>query len=69
MRRVIAAFVLVLTVAAAPAEAAPGFSYGVASGEITSTSVVLWTRSNELNPVRLFVWPAHCGNSGGGTRT
>ena len=25
---------------------------------MTSTSALLWTRSNELGPVRLFVWPA-----------
>ncbi|MGZ8782596.1 MAG: alkaline phosphatase D family protein [Gaiellaceae bacterium] len=47
------------TLALAPAAAAaPGFSYGVASGEITSSSAVLWTRSNELGAVRLHVWPA-----------
>jgi alkaline phosphatase D len=40
------------------AEASPGFRYGVAAGEMTSTSALLWTRSNELGPVRLFVWPA-----------
>ena len=40
------------------AEATPGFRYGVAAGEITSTSALLWTRSNELGRVRLFVWPA-----------
>ena len=40
------------------AGAAPGFRYGVAAGEMTSTSALLWTRSNELGPVRLFVWPA-----------
>jgi len=56
VRRVLAAFVLVLTVAAAPAEAAPGFSYGVASGEITSTSALLWARSNQRGPVRVHVW-------------
>ncbi|MGZ8795242.1 MAG: alkaline phosphatase D family protein [Gaiellaceae bacterium] len=56
MRRVLAAFVFVLVVAAAPAEAAPGFSYGVASGEITATSALLWTRSNQPGTVRLRVW-------------
>ena len=37
------------------AGATPGFRYGVAAGEMTSTSALLWTRSNELGPVRLFV--------------
>lgn len=41
---------------APPAAAAPGFSYGVASGEITSTSALLWARSNQRGPVRLHVW-------------
>ena len=50
---------LALALALAPAaEAAPGFRYGVAAGEMTSTSATLWTRSNELGAVRLFVWPA-----------
>jgi phosphodiesterase/alkaline phosphatase D-like protein len=40
------------------AAAAPGFSYGVASGEITSTSALLWARSNQAGPVRLHVWPS-----------
>ena len=57
MRRVLAALLFVLAVAAAPADAAPGFSYGVASGEITSTSALLWARSNQPGPVRLHVWP------------
>jgi phosphodiesterase/alkaline phosphatase D-like protein len=45
-------------VLAPAAGAAPGFSYGVASGEITATSAVLWTRSNEPGTVRLHVWTA-----------
>ena len=57
MRRALAAFVLALAVAP-DADAAPGFRYGVAAGEMTSTSALLWTRSNELGPVRLYVWPA-----------
>ena len=48
-----------LALAVAPsAEATPGFRYGVAAGEMTATSALLWTRSNELGPVRLHVWPA-----------
>jgi phosphodiesterase/alkaline phosphatase D-like protein len=47
---------LLVPSAAAAAAAAPGFSYGVASGEITATSALLWTRSNQAGPVRLRVW-------------
>lgn len=57
MRRLLLVGLAALLLAPAAA-AAPGFSYGVTSGEITSTSAVLWTRSNELGRVRLFVWPA-----------
>ncbi len=57
MRRVIIVGLAALALAPA-AEAAPGFRYGVAAGEMTSTSALLWTRSNELGQVRLFVWPA-----------
>jgi alkaline phosphatase D len=34
----------------------PGFSSGVAAGEITSTCALLWARTNEPGPVRLHVW-------------
>lgn len=57
MRRLLLAG-LAAVVLAPPAAAAPGFSYGVAAGELTSTSAVVWTRSNELGPVRLHLWPA-----------
>lgn len=57
MRRALAVVVLALAIAG-PAEATPGFRYGVAAGEMTSTSALLWTRSNELGRVRLYVWPA-----------
>ena len=57
MRRLLVLGVVALALAPA-AGAAPGFRYGVAAGEMTSTSAVLWTRSNELGAVRLFVWPA-----------
>ena len=40
------------------AGATPGFRYGVAAGEMTSTSALLWARSNELGPVRVFLWPS-----------
>jgi len=38
------------------AAASPGFAYGVASGEITATSALLWARSNEPGTVRVHVW-------------
>ena len=38
------------------AGASPGFGHGVASGEIASTSALLWARSNEPGAVRLHVW-------------
>lgn len=57
MRRLLLAGLAALVLAPAAA-AAPGFSYGVAAGEITSTSAVVWTRSNELGAVRLHLWPA-----------
>ena len=46
------------------AGAAPGFSFGVASGEITTTSAVLWTRSNEPGKVQLRVWGAGASRKG-----
>jgi alkaline phosphatase D len=57
MRRLLVLAVAALVIAPS-AGAAPGFRYGVAAGEMTATSAVLWTRSNELGAVRLFVWPA-----------
>ena len=36
--------------------AAPGFDYGVAAGEITSTSAVLWTRAPTAGRVVLGIW-------------
>jgi len=56
MRPVLA--VLAGLLLAPPAAAAPGFSFGVASGEIAATSAVLWTRSNEPGKVQLRVWGA-----------
>jgi phosphodiesterase/alkaline phosphatase D-like protein len=47
---------LAALVLAPAAGAAPGFSHGVASGEITATSALLWARSNEPGTVRLHVW-------------
>ena len=57
MRRALIAGVVALALAPT-AGATPGFRYGVAAGEMTATSALLWTRSNELGPVRLFIWPS-----------
>jgi phosphodiesterase/alkaline phosphatase D-like protein len=47
---------LVLVPAAAGGDAPnPGFRYGVAAGEVTSTSAILWTRAPRAGQVRLFV--------------
>ncbi len=55
MRRlVVVVAAATLALAAVSAEAAsPGFRYGVAAGEITSSSVVLWTRAPQPGPVKL----------------
>src|SRR5262245_24722557 len=60
MRRLaLLAAVVTLVLAAASANAAsPGFRYGVAAGQITSTSAVLWTRAPSAGRVRLAVFPA-----------
>ncbi|HEU0248065.1 MAG TPA: PhoD-like phosphatase N-terminal domain-containing protein, partial [Gaiellaceae bacterium] len=59
MRRlVVLAAVATLVVAAVSAEAAPpGFRYGVAAGEITSKSAVVWTRAPVRGAVCLFFKP------------
>jgi alkaline phosphatase D len=57
MRRLavlVAAAALVLAAASADA-ASPGFRYGVAAGEITSTSAVLWTRASRPGAASLTV--------------
>ena len=43
---------LVLATVSADA-ASPGFRYGVAAGEITSTSAVLWTRAPAAGPIQI----------------
>ncbi len=53
--RLVVAILAGLLIAPA-AVAAPGFSHGVAAGEITATSAVLWARSNQAGTVRLHVW-------------
>jgi len=50
----VAAIVLCAAVVSAQA-ATPAFRYGVAAGEITSTSAVLWTRAPAAGPVQLAV--------------
>ncbi|MBM2823645.1 MAG: glycerophosphoryl diester phosphodiesterase, partial [Thermoleophilia bacterium] len=53
-RAVISAALAVLALAAISADAAsPGFRYGVAAGEVTSTSAVLWTRTPKAGSVSL----------------
>jgi len=54
MRRLVAAATLVLAVTSADA-ASPDFRYGIAAGEITSTSAVLWTRAPRPGAVLLTV--------------
>ena len=45
-----------LVFAAVSAEAAsPGFRYGVAAGEVTSSSAVVWTRAPRSGPVRVLL--------------
>ena len=57
MRRlVVLAAVAMLAAAAVSADAAtPGFRYGVAAGEITATSAILWTRAPVSGPVTVRV--------------
>ena len=57
MRRlVVLAAVATLVVAAVSADAAsPGFRYGVAAGEITSASAILWTRAPRAGKVAVRV--------------
>jgi phosphodiesterase/alkaline phosphatase D-like protein len=53
---VLAAALAVLTTGVVTTEAAtPTFRYGVAAGEITPTSVVLWTRAPAAGPVTVVV--------------
>ncbi len=51
--RVLACLALVL--AFAPAASARGFSFGVTAGEVTSSSAMLWTRSDRAGAVTLEV--------------
>ena len=55
-----AAATLVAAVASADA-ASPGFRYGVAAGEITSTSAVLWTRAPATGPTSIALIPDRRG--------
>src|SRR5262245_9767210 len=56
MRLPIALAVAVLSVSVLGADAAaPGFRYGVAAGEVTATSALLWTRAPARGTVRLEV--------------
>jgi alkaline phosphatase D len=53
----LSAVTLVIGIASADA-AAPGFQYGVAAGQITATSAVLWTRAPRAGRVRFAVFQA-----------
>ena len=60
MRRLVvlpAAATLAVGMATAHA-AAPGFQYGVAAGQITATSALIWTRAPAPGRVRFAVFPA-----------
>jgi alkaline phosphatase D len=60
MRRLLvllSAVTLVVGIASAEA-AAPGFQYGVAAGQITASSAVLWTRAPRAGRVRFAVFQA-----------
>jgi alkaline phosphatase D len=57
-RAVVLAAVAVLALAVVSADAAtPRFGYGVAAGEVTSTSAILWTRAPGAGTVRLLMAP------------
>ena len=54
--RLLAAVLAAMCVTTVGADAAePGFTYGVAAGEVTATSAILWTRAPAAGPVRLEV--------------
>ena len=58
-RTFLAAAVAALTLVLAPtAFAAKGFSLGVASGDVTSSSAILWAKANKSGKYTLFVSPA-----------
>ena len=53
-RAVVLLAALTLALAALSADAAtPAFRYGVAAGEITATSAVIWTRTSKAGPVEI----------------
>ena len=45
--------VVLVTLALPATAAAAGFSFGVAAGDVTSSSAILWARSNDSGPVTL----------------
>jgi phosphodiesterase/alkaline phosphatase D-like protein len=61
--RALALAALLLVLLPAAASAAPGFSFGVAAGDVGLTSALLWTRADQLVPVTVEVTRA------GGRRT
>jgi hypothetical protein len=55
MRRLLPPIALLLLLAGAAPAGAAGFSSGVAAGDVTDTSAVLWTRAPRAGTVRLIV--------------
>jgi phosphodiesterase/alkaline phosphatase D-like protein len=70
MRTGTAAALAVAALAALPAGAdAKGFSYGVTSSEVTSSSALIWTRADKAGKVNLVVSPdSKFGNKGDKTK-
>src|SRR5438552_16805958 len=54
LRLVVLAALALALVPAAPASAS-GFSLGVAAGEVSTSSAILWTRANKAGTVKLTV--------------
>jgi phosphodiesterase/alkaline phosphatase D-like protein len=68
-RLVVLAAAVTLVVAVASADAAsPGFRYGVAAGEITTKSAVLWTRAPRTGVVVLVFGVAGTNFATGGSQ-
>jgi len=52
---VVAVCALALTAGSAVPASAAGFKYGVAAADVTSTSALLWTRSDKAGTIRLEI--------------
>jgi alkaline phosphatase D len=55
VRKLLASAVVVLSLALPATAAGAGFSFGVAAGDVTSSSAIVWARSNESGLVTLRV--------------